>query len=147
MKRGNMMATIFKYNDGSEFYGVKLNPILLCLALVMGLFLQCSSTTEQDNPDLYARALENGRAAGEGYRRCRAYLEAWLEYADPVSGLIPENLNEGIDRWTPKNSAADNYPFMVLVAALTDSALFHGTMSAMLKSEIRRTSRIGHMPD
>jgi len=45
-------------------------------------------------------------------------MEAWLEYADPVSGLIPENLNEGIDRWTPKNSAADNYPFLVLVSGI-----------------------------
>ena len=76
-----------------------------------------------------------------------AYLDAWLEYADPVSGLIPENLDAGIDRWTPENSAADNYPFMVLVSALTDSALFQGTMSRMLETETALTSRIGHMPD
>ena len=70
-----------------------------------------------------------------------------LQYAHPVTGLIPENLGAGIDRRTPHNSAADNYPFMVLVSALTDSALFQGTMSRMLETETALTSRIGHMPD
>ena len=36
---------------------------------------------------------------------------------------------------------------MVLVSALTDSALFQGTMSRMLETETALTSRIGHMPD
>ncbi len=96
---------------------------------------------------LYEKALENGKVANEGLRRCQSYLEAWLEYADPVTGLIPENLDAGIDRWTPENSAADNYPFMVLVSALTDSALFHGTMHRMLETETALTSRIGQLPD
>ena len=74
-------------------------------------------------------------------------FEIITDYADPVSGLIPENLNEGIDRWTPHNSAADNYPFMVLVSALTDSALFYGKMWRMLETETALTSRIGQLPD
>jgi hypothetical protein len=106
-----------------------------------------SCETETANQALYEKALENGKAANEGLRRCVAYLDAWLEYADPVTGLIPENLNAGIDRWTPHNSAADNYPFMVLVSALTDSALFHGTMHRMLEKERALTSRIGQLPD
>jgi hypothetical protein len=109
------------------------------------LITQCE--TESANQTLYDKALENGKAANEGLRRCSAYLETWLEYADPATGLIPENLNAGIDRWTPHNSAADNYPFMVLVAALTDSELFYGTMFRMLERERALTSRIGHLPD
>ena len=134
---------------------MKQKPIVLNLSvsLVLGLFLGLSllllpsCESEPANQALYDKALENGKSANEGLRRCQAYLEAWLEYADPATGLIPENLTAGIDRWTPENSAADNYPFMVLVSALTDSALFHGTMSRMLETETALTSRIGHLPD
>jgi len=103
--------------------------------------------TEPAREAPYEQALENGRAANEGLRRCSDYLEAWLEYADQETRLIPENLAAGIDRWTPHNSAADNYPFMVLVAALTDSVLFHGTMHRMLETETALSSRIGNLPD
>jgi hypothetical protein len=123
---------------------MKQNPIILSLSLLL-LLPSCSPKPE--NQALYDKALENGKAANEGYRRCQSYLHAWLEYADPATGLIPENLTSGIDRWTPHNSAADNYPFMVLVSELTDSALFHGTMHRMLETETSLTSRIGHLPD
>ena len=117
------------------------------LILSLALLLLPSCETEPANQALYEKALENGKAANEGLRRCQSYLEAWLEYADPVTGLIPENLNAGIDRWTPENSAADNYPFMVLVSALCDSVRFHGTMHRMLERETALTSRIGQLPD
>jgi len=113
----------------------------------MSLILLSSCQPESGKQALFDEALENGKSANEGLRRCQSYLEAWLEYADPLSGLIPENLDVGIDRWTPKNSAADNYPFMVLVSALTDSARFHGTISRMLETETKLSSRIGPMPD
>jgi len=99
------------------------------------------------NQIFFDEALENGVLANEGYRRCNAYVHAWLEYADSETGLFPENLDRGIDRWTPHNSAADNYPFMVLVSALTDEDMFHGRMHEILEAETRLTSRIGHMPD
>ncbi|MEN8204175.1 MAG: hypothetical protein ABFS28_16370 [Bacteroidota bacterium] len=128
---------------------MKLNPNILSIGLVlsMGLLLLPSCNTEPANQVQYDLALENGKAANEGLRRCQSYLESWLEHADPVTALIPENLAAGIDRWTPRNSAADNYPFMVLVSALTDSALFHGIMHRMLETETTLTSRIGHLPD
>jgi hypothetical protein len=118
---------------------------LLGIAL-LGLFLLSSCKSDSENQVYYNKALENGKSANEGYIRSVAYLEAWLEYADPVSGLIPENLKAGIDRWTPHNSAADNYPFMVLVSALTNSAL-RGEMSRILETETALTSRVGHLPD
>jgi len=124
---------------------MKLNPIILSLGL--GLFILSSCKPEPGNQAIYDKALENGKSANEGLQRCMAYLEAWLDYADPATGLIPENLNAGIDRWTPHNSAADNYPFMVLVSALCDSARFHGTMHRMLETETALTSRVGHLPD
>jgi len=115
---------------------------VLLILLFLSIFKQ-----EPKNETPFDLALENGLAANDGLNRCQSYLEAWLEYADPQSGLIPENLGAGIDRWTPHNSAADNYPFMVLVSALTDSAHFHGTMYQMLEKEIALSSRVGQLPD
>jgi len=115
--------------------------------MVLALTLMSACQPETETQAYFENALENGILANEGYRRCTAYAHAWLEYADPETGLIPENLGRGIDRWTPHNSAADNYPFMVLVSALTDEAMFQGRMHEMLETETRLTSRIGHMPD
>jgi len=89
----------------------------------------------------------NGRLANEGFRRCHRFVEGWLKHADPKSGLIPRNLDRDRGIWNAKDSAADNYPFMVLTAAITDRPLFDGRMLDMLRSETSLTSRIGHMPD
>lgn len=126
---------------------IKSFPPFCIIFLLMALSCVFSCTLEQENQASFDEALENGILANEGYRRCDAYLQAWLGYADPETGLIPENLKLGMDSWTPRNSAADNYPFMVLVSKLTDSAIFHGRMLEMLETETRLTSRIGHMPD
>ena len=67
----------------------------------------------------------------------------WLERRDPESGLIPTNLNKKIDLWESVNSAADNYPFMVLTAYLLDRDLYNGVLLDMLNNEKKLTSRIG----
>ena len=113
------------------------NPIVLIVAL----FSLLSCQPESGNQVFFDKALENGELANEGLRRCNAYVHAWLDYADAATGLIPENLDKGIDRWTPENSAADNYPFMVLVSALTDSGLFRGRMTDILETEMPLTSK------
>lgn len=95
----------------------------------------------------FQRALENGRLANEGFRRCRKFVEGWLKHADPKTGLIPRNLTRSKDIWNAQDSAADNYPFMVLTAALTDRRLFEGRMRDMLRTETKLTSRIGALPD
>ena len=70
-----------------------------------------------------------------------------MEYADTNTGLIPQNLTSGINTWNAHNSAADNYPFMVLTAWITDSLLFKGIMHDILETEIKLTSRLGNLPD
>ena len=92
-------------------------------------------------PD-FLRASANGEVAREGLERCRRYLHAWLKTADPKTGLIPRNLKDS-HYWNGKDSAADNYPFMVLSAFLTDRAVFEGKMKAMLASEEKLTRRDG----
>ena len=89
----------------------------------------------------------HARQAGEALYRSRRFIDGWLANADPETGLIPRNLRESRDFWNGRDSAADNYPFMVLTAAITDQALFEGRLHDMLRTETRLTSRVGRLPD
>lgn len=93
------------------------------------------------------QAKTNGLLVNEGLERCRRFVADWLALADSTTGLIPKNLDKGLDVWNAKDAAADNYPFMVLTAALTDENLFKGKLLDMLHTETRLTSRIGNLPD
>jgi len=97
--------------------------------------------------EAFKKALENGRLANEGFIRCRNFVKGWLKHADPATSLIPRNLSRNKDIWNAQDSAADNYPFMVLTAAITDRPLFNGRMLDMLHTETKLTSRIGSLPD
>lgn len=105
------------------------------------------AATEPDVEALLAQARTNARLAAEGLERSHRYIEGWLRHADPATGLIPRNLGDGRDLWNAQDAAADNYPFMVLAAALTDRALFEGRLREMLRTETRLTSRLDRLPD
>ncbi|MDR1675366.1 MAG: hypothetical protein LBR86_02700 [Tannerella sp.] len=99
------------------------------------------------------RAVENGKQANEGYERSLKFVEGWLTTADSISGLLPNlvsdmfNNSEGTGRWEPHNTAADNYPFMVLTAYLLDKPLYDGRMKEILQAEKKLTSRVKSLPD
>lgn len=117
------------------------------------LLVACKGTSENQEviSTLDSLALKqakvNGLLVNEGFERCRRFVADWLAQADSTTGLIPRNLDESTDIWNAKDAAADNYPFMVLTAAITDNALFKGRMLDMLHTETRLTSRIGNLPD
>jgi hypothetical protein len=98
--------------------------------------------------DPFATALANGRLTQEGLSRCFRYLHAWLKTAEPTTGLIPRNLIDS-PYWNGKDSAADNYPFMVLSAWFTDRSAYDGPLRRMLDTERRVTARPGwlHLTD
>lgn len=96
---------------------------------------------------LFRQAEVNARRAHEQFFRCRKYLHGWLNFADPQTGLIPENLHPRGAAWTPENAAADNYPFMVLTAAILDPELFTGRCRQMLETERQLTNRLDRLPD
>ncbi len=96
---------------------------------------------------IFRRAEQNARVAAEGLYRCRRYVDGWLAHADPESGLIPRNLRESRDFWNGRDSGADNYPFMVLTAALTDRPLMESRLLDILRTEARLTARRGRLPD
>ncbi|WP_299533835.1 hypothetical protein [Ulvibacterium sp.] len=117
------------------------------------LAVSCSQPTKNrgDLSKVDSLALEqaeiNGLLANEGLQRCQWFVMDWLAKADSTTGLIPRNLDESLDIWNAQDAAADNYPFMVLTAALTDQNLFKGRMLDMLRMETQLTSRLGNLPD
>ncbi|MDP6849217.1 MAG: glycoside hydrolase family 88 protein, partial [Kiritimatiellia bacterium] len=106
-----------------------------------------SPLPDKNREAAFREAARNGLRANQAFFRSRLFIDGWLKHADPDTGLIPRNLNRSRDIWNAKDSAADNYPFMVVTAAMTDRELFDGRMLEMLRTETRLTSRIGNMPD
>lgn len=98
----------------------------------------------------FTLAAKNGVLVNEALTRNKRYVDAWVPYADPKTGLIPDNIfkdKKDNDVWDIHNAAADNYPFMVLTSSFTDTNLFKGRMLDMLNTEKKITSRIGVLPD
>jgi len=99
------------------------------------------------NAEDFEEASQNGKLVNEGYNRCIRYVNAWVGYADPASGLIPRNINDSKDYWNAWDAAADNYPFMVLTSSIVMPDFFNGAALKMLETEKKLTSRIGKLPD
>lgn len=132
-----------------------MNKLQLYIAIIFlsCLLLSCHRPSKNqivptmEENQAFKRAQANGILVNEGLERCRRFVKDWLAHADPTTGLIPRNLYKDTHIWNAKDAAADNYPFMVLTAALTDQDLFQGRMMEMLESETRLTSRIDRLPD
>ncbi len=95
-------------------------------------------------------ARRNGIRVNEILLRTRRMLHAWLRHADRETLLLPDRL-PGLIRgklnteliYTPHNSGADNYPYLILTAYFTEPALYHGRMMEMLRNEVRYTCAPG----
>jgi len=70
----------------------------------------------------------------------RQILHAWLGQADPKTLLLPDRVDKPQHVYTPHNSGADLYPYLIITARLTDPALYHGRMMEMLRNEVRYTN-------
>lgn len=125
--------------------------LLFCFVGVVCWLASCEppAPSSSTTVDSLARAEASARGAlvNEGLERCRRFVDGWLQHADPATGLIPRNLKDSKDIWNAYDAAADNYPFMVLTAALTDQALLEGRMKDMLRTETELTSRVASLPD
>lgn len=106
--------------------------------------LSCGTPSGISNVEL-DRSRANATQANEAFSRSHHFVEGWLKEADPETGLIPRNLT-GDRYWNARDAAADNYPFMVITAYLTDTELFEGRMKEILATEIRLTSCLGACP-
>ena len=128
-----------------------MKPSLLAVAL---LSLASRNLTAADPPAerAFRAAAENGVRSEEVFRRTRHMMNAWLAYADERTLLLPDfipgykrgNREQGV--YTPHNSGADNYPYLLATSWFTDRALFDGRMREMLRNEIRYTSAPDGVP-
>lgn len=112
----------------------------------------CAIAVVSAAPQPAARPSE-ARLRGERFERAVAamqrVLRAWLLKADARTLLLPDRL-PGIGSglapgddpriYTPHNSGADLYPYLVLTSELTAPDLYRGRMLEMLRNEIQYTN-------
>ncbi|MEZ4698876.1 MAG: hypothetical protein R2834_00990 [Rhodothermales bacterium] len=111
------------------------------------LLAGCQPSPPTLDADTIDAARINGRASREALLHSYRYLRGWMRHADPATGLIPRNLGTDSTIWNAWDSAADNYPFLVLTSRLTARPLFDSPMHAMLDAERRLTTRAAGLPD
>ena len=102
--------------------------------------------------------LEQARERGRRFERAIAAMDrlmrVWLTHADARTLLLPDRIpgpGSGLAPgtsapYTPHNSGADLYPYLILTASLTDPNLYHGRMMEMLRNEVRYTNAAGSVP-
>jgi len=94
---------------------------------------------------LTQQAEANAVTAQRLFSASHRYLDGWLAYRDKETGLIPQRLDSPL--WTPENSAADHYAFMVITSYFTDPARLSGDMRDILDAEMRLSTRVRSLPD
>jgi hypothetical protein len=131
--------------------GMRVPAAALALILTAILTPGATAGLAPDAPgfdDAQARAVRFDRAVGAADR----VLRAWLRHADPKTLLLPDRvpgpgsgLRPGQARreYTPHNSGADLYPYLILTAHLTDPDLVDGRLLEMLRNEVRYTNAPG----
>lgn len=112
--------------------------------ILMILMLTAGTTLAQ--ADSWQQAEENARLSQKVVRFSNRYAFGWLTYADPTSGLFPRNLTRDAF-WNAQDCAADNYPFMVLTAFMTDNYYLKQNARHILQQEQRLCNRLDSLPD
>jgi len=103
--------------------------------------------------DVWDTARENGATAKGVLERTWRMLHGWLAHADAETLLLPDRL-PGLVRgkpntesvYTPHNSGADNYSYLIATAFFADPEQYRGRMMDMLRNEIRYTNAGGAIP-
>ena len=91
----------------------KLVIALLCLIN----FSSCNIAQAAQTPE--SKLSRDADLACGAFARCQRYLDAWSRHLDPATGLLRQRVGPDGNVWTPENSAADNFPFMVIAAGFT----------------------------
>lgn len=118
---------------------------LATVVLIAGVHVWLTVSDGARPPDTaaFAQADANGRRVEELLTRAHRVLQAWLRHADPRTLLLPDHLpvfRSGAPLYTPHNSGADNYPYLVATAWFTDRPVFDGRMRDMLRHEMQFTN-------
>ncbi len=108
-----------------------------------------------DSDSAFRHARENGARFERALAASQRVLRAWLTHADPKTLLLPDRIpgraqglkpGDASRLYTPHNSGADLYPYLILTSNITDPDLYHGRMLQMLRNEVRFTTRTNSIP-
>ena len=123
--------------------------VLARLAIVVAACLWAGSRPAAQQADHAGEARTRGQRFERAVAAMQRVLDAWLAQADARTLLLPDRLQgpgsglaPGDDSrvYTPHNSGADLYPYLVLTSELTAPDLFRGRMMEMLRNEVRYTN-------
>lgn len=100
------------------------------------------AAADQREPPPAASARAHARQFERAVHAADRVLRAWMAHADPKTLLLPDRPAQPRADWiyTPHNSGADLYPYLILTAHLTDPDLYRGRMLEMLRSEVQHTT-------
>ena len=116
------------------------------LRILLVLLLAAASVPGQTAPAAEELARLNALESRRAIQFCKRLAHGWLEQADPVSGLLPRNLRDSWF-WNAKDCAADNLPFLLLTAFVTDDYHLKRQLLHVMEQEQRLTNRVGKLPD
>ena len=120
--------------------GLRWRRVFGCAAAAVAVLVLCRNGIAQE--PLFAQARANGRQFERAVQASRRVLQVWLSHADAKTLLLPDRPTA--DRaqlvYTPHNSGADLYPYLILTAQLTDPDLYHGRLLEMLRNEVQYTT-------
>jgi hypothetical protein len=124
------------------------------LGLIFLSVLISSSAEAQVDPR-FAQARQNGKRFEEALVASQRVLKAWLTHADQRTLLLPDRipgraqglkLDDPKRLYTPHNSGADLYPYLILTAHITNPDLYRGRLMEMLRNEVRFTTVQASIP-
>jgi hypothetical protein len=116
---------------------------ILGFAVVVGM-----AQTFRAADDPFKAATVNAREFEQAVDASRRVMQAWLKHADPETLLLPDRplVEPSRREYTPHNSGADLYPYLILTAQLTDPDIYRGRMMDMLRNEVRFTTAKRSIP-
>jgi hypothetical protein len=121
---------------------------VLVLTLALVPIVACERDTPIPKDRAFAEADRNVDRTREVAARARRYLELWLSRIDTEVGLFPRRDAEvEAPLWRPADNAADNYPYLVLTAAIFEEGLVSGQLEQLLWDETARTTRFDGLVD
>lgn len=118
------------------------------VTITMLVLLAGAARAQDANSDRQKQALANAAEAQKAFVAADRFIRGWWDVRDTDTLLLPENIrSEKVRRWTPKNSAADNWPFMVIAARYVNRPFYDNECLATLRAEQRLTNRVDRLPD
>lgn len=125
------------------------------LLLLLAILPQSSAQVAPPEEALFRVARANGEDFNRTLDSMQRLMHAWLAQADSKTLLLPDRVpgpGQGLKPgdasrlYTPHNSGADLYPYLILTAYLTDPDTYNGRMLDMLRNEVRFTTAGASVP-